>query len=301
MSAILDFLITWWGGKLADDHILWGFPMFWVARVGKALQIIAGLVVVFDLLTAKWLTDWANRAFARAERRGILIENEIILRRVREDFVYVIEPLNRNSNSIEFLIRKPPQEVPQGLRLTLTAYRDFHRNVVEESQRDHRCGGRSDFGGGRRARRQEGPPMCSWEYWYVLERTKGLVINRLPTNEQAFVGDYYSSLVAHKLIKLFASVSISATFVAIVVAGMPSEWKEKYAPGQAVVSVSMVLSAITYSKMTSLQSQLDWYRLNRSIADFLIKQAKKSPPFPAAKIGALVAFLVGAFLDLIAS
>ncbi|MEO3775472.1 hypothetical protein ABGB16_01200 [Micromonospora sp. B11E3] len=290
MSAILDFFRTWWGGKLPDDHALWGFPMFWVARAGKVLQIFAGLVVVFDLLTAGWLTDWANRASVRAEQRGILILHQARIKVIRQGLMRVVIPPGRSASAIHFLIHSPPNWVPSNLRLTLTAYRNFHQNVIEQAKCENAC-----------KERLPDTRMCDCQYAYVTHRVEKLAMKHLSSGERAVVADYKSIGGGRRFIIGYFATLIAMASCGGILSILPSEWVERSWLGLVMVLLGIGLPLWIFAASLSLRGQLKWYRLNKGLADFFIRQAKKSPPFLAVKMVALGVFLMGAVLDLVAS
>ncbi|MEH1015689.1 hypothetical protein V6U90_21570 [Micromonospora sp. CPCC 206060] len=291
VSGILDLLRLWWDGKLPDDQVVGGFPMVWVARFGKGLQIAAGMVVVVDLLTANWLARWANHASVRAKQRGIIVRHHIWIYKIRQDLVHVVA--YGPSSKREYLRYSPPDKVPRGLPLTLAAYRDFHRDVVKQVEREHSCDGQSH------------PAMCIAQSKLVDHCIDELAMGRIAASERAAVADYYHHLGGREFFPWLITFSIALPLWIGVVAASLLSW-EWLAQDRDLLFVSVLLLgvlppvAISFIAVHPLV-QLKWYQLHKVLADFLVEQAKKSPPFRAAKLFALGVFLVGAALDLLAS
>lgn len=64
MSALFDLINTWqqWQiGKLPDNQLLWGTPIFWWGRIGKALQVTALAVVLVEILGVARLNRFGRR------------------------------------------------------------------------------------------------------------------------------------------------------------------------------------------------------------------------------------------------
>ena len=65
----------WSQGRSVSTEPLWGHPVLWWARLGKILQFVAGLVVVFDLIGPERL-----RAVGRRASNGLREARSLALR-----------------------------------------------------------------------------------------------------------------------------------------------------------------------------------------------------------------------------
>ncbi|WP_433688134.1 hypothetical protein ACQP0I_05205 [Micromonospora carbonacea] len=292
MSAILDFFRLWWGGKLPDHYALWGFlPIFWVARIAKTLQILAGLAVVFDLFKAGWLTDWAKRSDVRAEERNIMILYQNRLDAMERDLVYVRPPMSKSSDAVLFLIRRQPERVPQGVGVNLDTYRKFHRDVIERAKCKNTCNERVRPGA-----------VCSCQTRYARHRIKEFATKQLPANERAIIAgvNHFPGGVRPLLIYL----SVAMATVGFCLSGLASFLSERLASESASFGILILstaaLVAIAAAPFSSMV-QLEWYRASKRLADYLIRRAEKPLPFLGVRVSALIVFVIGAVLDLVAS
>lgn len=299
MSAILDFLHAWLGGKLPDDHTLGGIPAFWVARTGKGFQIAAGLLVVFDLLTAKRLADWASRASTRAAQRIMLVQYFEQYKKIDNDLVLRHRAMT-GKYSIPVVVslkQSPPDRVPGGVRLTLDEYRDFHRRIIEQAEREHPC------------KESHGRWPCGEQQTYVQRSAEELAAEQLPPAERAL----FASVDIHRVTKvnrrIAALIQLLATGAVIPVLLIATSLKDEnailayflIAPSLGVIALIVAsISDDTHGRLP-LRLRAVWHRRQKWVADRLIGYANQSPPFRAVKVKALYLFIIGAALDLIAS
>lgn len=291
VSRIPDLLRFWWDGKLPDDHTLWGVPVFWVARLGKGIQIGAGLTVVFDLLTAKWLTEWAARASLHASHRQVLARHLIRSKEIMRDL------LDEKSEMegyilLEYLRPSPPSRVPQGVWLTLDEYEDFYRRTIRQAETEHVC------------KKSHARP-CRMQLEYVRRSVYRLAWEQLSPGERAIIATTETAQATNVslAIAVAASLFLGSGLAAILLLGQ--QWMTLTFTSVAaflwvfVVTVVVVRQTETGSDWMPVQAH--WYRAQKRLADLLKEQGKKSPPYLAVKVWALRAFLLGAVLDLLAS
>ncbi|PTA47101.1 hypothetical protein C8054_06230 [Micromonospora sp. RP3T] len=285
----------WWDGKLADDYTLWGIPVVWVARAGKVIQVGAGLVAVFDLLTAEWSTAWARRASVGAAQREVLARHwnrlEMIARDLRQQDFRGSPFMDQGLTPVGFfLLSSPPRRVPRNVRLSLPAYRDFHRRVVEQVEHEHLC---------------EKPHklLCDEQSAFLIRNVDRLAMGQLSRVERAIV----TSADARRVVGTSDTIIAVLTLLAggsFVSAGLVGAFHQ--VAGMLLLVLALALAAIVgilvgVSGNGWLPVQTMWYRAQKRLANFLEDQSKKSPPFVAVKVAALCMFLFGAALDLLAS
>ena len=58
----------WWSGQKVDEMQMWGLSLLWWGRIGKLLQFIGGLIVIFDLIGSVKLNNAAEKVSRRAQR-----------------------------------------------------------------------------------------------------------------------------------------------------------------------------------------------------------------------------------------
>lgn len=288
VSEILNFLHLWWDGKPLDDHALGSVPAFWVARSGKICQIAAGMVVVVDLLTTRWLADWANHASVRAKQRGVVVRHRTWLKKIRRDLVWV-QAAGRSRVSAH-LQTWPPKKVPRGLPLTLSEYKDFHRQVIKQAECEHSCEDKS-----HRA-------MCHGQKDFVTCSIEKLAIRHLTPSERVICIDYNRPTGGHNMIVWYATALSIFLFCNLAIILPLREWLAQDQDWSEILLIPAVYipTAIVLA-ITHPRSHFEWYRLHKWLAGTLLRLAAESPPFRTTKMLALGAFLVGAVLDLLAS
>lgn len=62
----------WWAGPVGDERLLWGIELFWWARLGKLLQLVAGAAILAEIIGAEQL-----RAFGNTLHRGFTINSSL--------------------------------------------------------------------------------------------------------------------------------------------------------------------------------------------------------------------------------
>ncbi|MEO3747736.1 hypothetical protein [Plantactinospora sp. B5E13] len=66
MTNLGDVWAAWWSGKSTMNMRLWSCPMLIWSRIGKGLQLLAGLAVILDLINL----DRLRRSAVKLDRRG---------------------------------------------------------------------------------------------------------------------------------------------------------------------------------------------------------------------------------------
>ncbi|WP_229402252.1 hypothetical protein [Micromonospora okii] len=148
MSDILDVLRLWWDGKQTSDVVVWGHSMLIWGRVGKVIQLVAGGVVVLDLLSPAWfrrcgnaLQSWSRLFSRRSVERRALRQIVRLREEVGRDFLHDRSFATGPTSGVVWVVLVPasPTRVPDGIRLSLEAYRSHHRQVIEDVMREHTC------------------------------------------------------------------------------------------------------------------------------------------------------------------
>ncbi|MER7131961.1 hypothetical protein [Streptosporangium saharense] len=138
---LMKVLATWWDGQQTSDLEVLGWKVLYYGRVGKAVLLLAGLVVIFDLLDPDAVKNWGKASKERAERalaRSRHNRQAVRLSRLRESVVADmmtkrIIAMKRDFAVVRYWITKAaPRRVPDGLDITLDTYRRFHCEVIGE-------------------------------------------------------------------------------------------------------------------------------------------------------------------------
>ncbi|MEV4824453.1 hypothetical protein [Micromonospora sp. NPDC049274] len=287
MSDYGDVVAAWLAGKPTSGLRLWVLTMFWWGRVGKILQFVAALVAIVDLLSPTWLRARqdsaemrARLALTRGGRRQQL--RRIMIRRaaIRDDFfIHWVHAHGRTHAHMTFsLVREPPARVPQGLNLSLDAYQDHHRRIIDRVADEHSC---SDP--------HKSP--CSEQQRYLKHAIDELLAGQLPPSQR--------HLVAHAEVTAaggsFGWIGIG--FALAVVGGLTHSLL------LAVVGIGIVpIGWLPFQ--VRLWGITQWHRLRGRLERILGQEMTASPesqPFRRLRLLALLLFIVGVHFDLLAS
>ncbi|GAA1613537.1 hypothetical protein GCM10009733_007040 [Nonomuraea maheshkhaliensis] len=181
----MKVLATWWDGQQTSDLEVFGWKMLYYGRVGKALLLVAGLAVIFDLLDPKTVKSWGDTSKERAERalaRSRHNRQAARLSRLRESVMADMMTITAAAHPIVTaatppmiigysIVKATPERVPDGLDVTLDTYRCFHRELMGELP------GKGDPDDPKEADRLR--------YKHVMKRVEAFLVNHLSSDDQA--------------------------------------------------------------------------------------------------------------------
>lgn len=250
MSDIVDVLRLWLDGKPTSDVVVWGRSMLIWGRVGKAIQLFAGGVVVLDLLNPAWfrrygsaLQNWASLLFRRSNERRALRQIVRLREQVGWDFLHNKSFATGPTSGVVWilLVAAPPARVPKGLDLTLDAYRSYHRQVVDHVMGEHTCTDPRNS-------------TCEKLREYVWRRIDELVEAQRPPSERHLVAHAKEAEIGG-----YGALVGSAVGMVIFFAGIPKEDPRLMVPGVLLIPLSwswrvrLTLSTLSHRLLGGLQ------------------------------------------------
>ncbi|MCX4471852.1 hypothetical protein OOK41_16305 [Micromonospora sp. NBC_01655] len=250
MSDIVDVLRLWLDGKPTSDVVIWGHSMLIWGRVGKTVQLVAGGVVVLDLLNPAWfrrcgtaLQNWSSLLFRRSNERRALRQIVRLREEVGWDFLHNRSFATGPTSAVTWvvLVAASPARVPDGLGLNLDAYRAYHRQVIDHVMREHTC---TDPRNSTCGKLQE----------YVWRRVDELVEAQRPPNERHLVERAKEAEIGG-----YGALVGSAIGMVILFAGIAKEDLRLAVPGALLIPLSwswrvrLTLSTLSHRLLGGLQ------------------------------------------------
>lgn len=90
----------WMSGELDHMLILWGFPLYWWARVGKILQFIGALTVIAEIIGAERLRAFGYSMHGVVTWASIKRQYREVSQLMRHTFAIIFKHPNDDSASI---------------------------------------------------------------------------------------------------------------------------------------------------------------------------------------------------------
>ncbi|MFF0155083.1 hypothetical protein [Micromonospora sp. NPDC005203] len=287
---------AWWSGESTMDMRLWWWPMLRWSRVGKGVQLVAGLVVILDLIDLERL----GRSAAQLDRRGRDLDRRAPLERHRAKMFGVREELARCIVDQRYLAARG------GKTLDTSSLRATPSVTVSEETADllgtvdvaellRRVHAEAATGGWRGAHLQ----------WHVRNRIDSFLGEHLGPGERRWSGEVAHQFQARSttfgLIGLVAAMAVNAAVITALLATTLSGW----------ISVPIMLVVLLVSVPLGVSPMGDW-RLSGSLlaawrsgcARILRRCATVigiARPGHAFRWAALFLFLAGMHFDLLAS
>ena len=97
--SYFDAWSAWADGIDIRQRVLWGLEIYWWARASKIATLVAGFVVILDIIGAERVEEWVNKRQERASTRHN-IRRKLDRRRVELHAYYQLHGRTRNSPSL---------------------------------------------------------------------------------------------------------------------------------------------------------------------------------------------------------
>lgn len=285
MSDILDVLRVWLDGKPTSDLVVWGRSMFIWGRVGKAVQLVAGGVVLIDLINPAWfrrcgdsLHAWSSWFFRRSRKHHTLRQIIRLREEIGYDFLHNRSFATGPTSAVMWvvLVTSSPARVPKGLHLTLEAYRAYHRQVMDQVRSEHTC-------------IDPESSTCGQLQKYVWRRVDELVKAELPPNERHLVEDAKVAAIGG-----YGALAGSLAGVVMFVVGFARADLWFAVPG-------FLLATLSWSWRVRLSLSKLSHRLLGGIERAMGRNLRGSRPLNWVRWLAFFGLIFGTVLDLLAS
>lgn len=99
----------WWDGQLDSQRTLWGVELFWWARFGKALQLLAGATIIVEIVGAPALRSFGNS-----------LHDRVSLNFIRENVTHTLRSIKL---SWRFYFQTHDKDEEEKLHAELLTYR----------------------------------------------------------------------------------------------------------------------------------------------------------------------------------
>ncbi|MEU7611460.1 hypothetical protein [Micromonospora sp. NPDC049204] len=240
---------AWWSGESTMDMRLWWWPMLCWSRVGKGIQLVAGLVVILDLIDLKRL----GRSAAQLDRRGRDLNRRAPIERHRAKVFGVREELARCVVDQKYLAARGGKTLDtSSLRATpsLTVSEETANLVGDVDVADllSRVHAEAAEEGWRGANLQ----------WHVRDRIDSFLGEQLGPGERGWSGEVAHQFQARSttvgLIGLVAAIAVNAAVVTALLSTTLSGW----------ISVPVMLVVLLVSVPLGVSPMDDW-RLSGSL------------------------------------
>ncbi|MEU6740146.1 hypothetical protein [Streptosporangium sandarakinum] len=286
MSDLATVLSTWLDGQSTTGMDLYGIRMLAVGRFGKGLLFLAGLSVGLDLLDPDEVRrrgeanqERAERTLAQGRRKRDVARLSALHETVTEDMVTVWSVQDDINGPISGLAvhATSPGRVPEGLDVTLDAYRSFHRAVIDELRA---------YAGDEN------------EYTHAKRRAAEFLSSHLSGPDRALFAEAERADGNGGCILLaLVGVIIAVVFAAVALRTSPAAVPWAF----MVMIAATVLLLVALSTVSRLRVAAAWRRLLGRALRRLAATLRSARPFHGFRKAAFALFFVGSILDMLAS
>ena len=70
LIELIDAWKSWQGSPLPPDFVLWSRPIHWWGRIGIAIQLVAGLAILLEVVGPERIRKRGEKLRSGAERRA---------------------------------------------------------------------------------------------------------------------------------------------------------------------------------------------------------------------------------------
>jgi hypothetical protein len=283
VDDLLNVVAAWWDGRQTTDMEVFGWKMLYYGRAGKIMLLVAGLAVIFDLLKPETVIRWGAASQERAKRalsRGRHNREAVRLAALHEAVVAAAMTRTaihaRGKAIVRYDIREEaPEQVPEGLGVTLDAYRRFHRDLIDELSAQDTDENR---------------------YAHVRRRADALLADHLPGDDRGALAT--ARRAADDVGCLWLGLVILLGGVGYVFASVRTA--DPAVPLLVLVVTTGLFVVTAFPAPRLLAVSLLW-RLAGRIARSLAATLRRTRPFHVFRWAAFALFFVGSLVDLLAS
>ncbi|MEU8209469.1 hypothetical protein AB0B85_09740 [Micromonospora sp. NPDC049044] len=287
---------AWWSGKSTTDMRLWWWPMLFWSRLGKGIQLLAGLVVILDVIDL----DRLRRSAVTLDSRGRALHLLAPIERHRAKVYGVREELTRCLVDMKYLAARggvtldisslraePSLAVSEETANLLGAV-----DVAETLRRMHAEAAKQGWRGAELTRR-------------VHERIDTFLADQFGPGERGWSGTVAHQFQARTtffgIIGLMVALAVTTTVTMVLISTTLSEW----------ITASIAIVVFLVSVPIGVLPMEDW-RLGGSllaawrsgcarILSFFAEMIGTARPGHVFRWMALWLFLAGMHFDLLAS
>lgn len=285
MGGLVDVVAAWFTGRPTDNLQLLGLTMIFWGRLGKSMLYLAGLSILLDLADPGKLrqrgaasTVRAGRTFQRMRRTRHVARVVRMYQSVRDDIVRTVPRRG------VVLITWPPTDVPAGIRLPLSEYRDFREDVLAALPGEHSC------------RDEHEIFLCPQQVRYVARRVDDLVAEHLPADQRDLMREAEASRSSNA--PLVAILAIPAIVAGVVRFGDPVREVTSLSLGIALALLTFLVVALPDVRLSIAAVG---YRLWGVVLSAYGRLLDQTRPLHLFRWVAAGLFLIGGPLDLLAS